>query len=96
MVLSSVFACKSTFRCAVHDGPVCVAVFNPRLGVKRATVFLINILLLFCDIFSDMWRFQATLLLRTTRMRPQRLGGVSGVAVLQTNKQTRARSKSNC
>ena len=37
MVLSSCdFACRCTFRCAVHDGPVCVAVFNPRLGVKRA------------------------------------------------------------
>ena len=32
-------------------------------------------------------RFRATLLLRTTRMRPQRLGGVSGVVALQTNKQ---------
>ena len=34
-------------------------------------------------------RFWATLLLRTTRMRSQRLGGVSGEVALQTIKQTK-------
>jgi len=35
-----------------------------------------------------MGRALPSLLLRTTRMRSQRLGGASGVAALQTDKQT--------
>jgi len=61
------------------------------------------VLLLFCLPFRVLWyvwlrihcrsaicagNFTVTVLLRTTRMRFQLLGWVSGVAVLQTNKQT--------
>ena len=45
--------------------------------------------------FDSVGRFRASLLLRTTSMRPQRLGAVSCVVALQTNKQTNKQVEEN-